>query len=66
MLTSMSTLSIDVVPDGFEPGPGCTKCKSSTRLVGIEPHPTKAHTDVRTYQCRSCERLQAVVVPLTV
>jgi hypothetical protein len=60
----MSTLSIDLVLDG-EAGPDCARCRGSTRLVGIEPHPTKAHTDVRTYQCRACEHLQAVVVPLT-
>jgi hypothetical protein len=61
----MSTLSIDIISGGSEVGPACAKCAGSTRLVGIEPHPTKARTDVRTYRCEACERLQAVVVPLT-
>ena len=62
---AMSTLSIDIAPNGSETGPVCAKCAGSTRLVGVEPHPTKARTDLRTYQCYACEHLQAVVVPLT-
>ena len=39
-------------------------CDAPTRLVGIEPHPTRAHTDLRTYQCLACDHMQAAVVPL--
>jgi hypothetical protein len=45
-------------------GPACVECGGPTRLVGIEPHPTKMHTDLRTYECVSCQALKAHVVPL--
>ena len=59
----MSTLGIDLTPDPA-PGPACAHCKAPTRLMGIEPHPTKAHTDLRTYQCLACDHVQVTVVPL--
>ena len=45
--------------------PACTECSGPTRLTGIEPHPTRPHTDLRTYQCLACDAVQAVVVPIT-
>jgi len=60
----MSTLLIDLAPPSPESGSACAKCTGPTRLIGIEPHPTKAHTDLRTYRCLVCEHMQAVVVPL--
>jgi hypothetical protein len=60
----MSTLEIDMVPRSADVGPACTKCAGPTRLVGIEPHPTKAHTDLRTYECMACDAVQASVVAL--
>jgi len=59
----MSTLGIDLTPDPA-PGPACAHCKAPTRLMGIEPHPTRAHTDLRTYQCLACDHVQAAIVPL--
>ena len=32
----------------------CEKCGGTTRLVGIEPHPRLAGTDVWTFECTSC------------
>ena len=60
----MSTLQIDLGERPADLGPACTECGGRTRLVGIEPHPTKAHTDLRTYECMSCDGLKAHVVPL--
>ena len=60
----MSTLAINLTPPNPESGPACAMCDSATRLIGIEPHPTKARTDLRTYQCRACDHVQAAVVPL--
>jgi hypothetical protein len=58
-------IRIDVTPHSSDIGPPCASCSGPTRLVGIEPHPTKAKTDLRTYQCLACERVQAEIVPLT-
>jgi hypothetical protein len=60
----MRTLAIDVTQQPTDVGPACVECGGPTRLVGIEPHPTKMHTDLRTYECVSCQALKAHVVPL--
>jgi hypothetical protein len=60
----MSIIEFDREQPNLTRGPACTKCAGRTRLVGIEPHPTKAHTDLRTYECRACDAMQAQVVPL--
>lgn len=44
----------------------CDECDGLCRLVGIEPHPTRAHTDLRTYECLACEAMQTVAVSLVV
>jgi hypothetical protein len=46
--------------------PDCTECSGPTRLTGIEPHPTRPRTDLRTYQCLACNAVQAEVVPIAV
>ena len=63
-LSAMSTLAINVAQQSVDIGPPCAECGGPTRLVGIEPHPTRAHTDLRTYECMACDALQARVVPL--
>jgi hypothetical protein len=45
-------------------GTVCEDCSGPTRLIGIEPHPTRAHTDLRTFQCLICDAVQAKVMPL--
>jgi len=60
----MNTLEIDMAHGSADFGPACTKCGGRTRLVGIEPHPIKDHTDLRTYECLACDALQARVVPI--
>jgi hypothetical protein len=59
----MSTLQIHIPQRAPELGPACNKCGGRTRLVGIEPHPTKPHTDLRTYECMACDAMQARVIP---
>ena len=59
----MRTLAIDLTPHS-EPGPVCTACNAPTRLIGIEPHPTRAHTDLRTYQCLACDHVHAAIIAL--
>ena len=60
----MSTLQIDLTHRSPAFGPACTKCAGRTRLIGIEPHPIRAHTDLRTYECMACDAVHAVLVPL--
>jgi hypothetical protein len=60
----MNTLQIHVMQRSAEIGPACAECGGPTRLVGIEPHPTKPHTDLRTFECVACQALKAHVVPL--
>ena len=60
---TMKTLAIDVTRDS-ELGPACADCRAPTRLMGIEPHPTRARTDLRTFQCLACDHVQATLVPL--
>jgi len=60
----MSTLAIELGERSAGLGPACTKCAGRTRLIGIEPHPTKAHTDLHTYECMACDAVQARVVPI--
>ena len=58
-LDTMSTLAINVAPPASASDSHCAKCSGPTRLTGIEPHPVKLHIDLRTYQCRVCEHVQA-------
>jgi hypothetical protein len=60
----MSIIAIDMASSSADIGPACTECGGRTRLVGIEPHPTKAETDLRTYECVVCNALKAHVIPL--
>jgi len=60
----MSTLQINLAQRSADVGPACAKCGGPTRLVGIEPHPTQMHTDLRTFECTECQALKAHVVPL--
>ena len=61
----MNTITINLTPSGSESGPTCAKCSGPTRLLGIEPHPIKVRTDLRTYRCLVCDHMQASVVPLS-
>jgi hypothetical protein len=38
--------------------PICNQCGGPTRLIGIEPHPALARTDLRTFACVQCDALQ--------
>ena len=58
----MSTISIELAPPNPVYGLACAKCSGPTRLIGVEPHPTKPHTDLRTYQCLRCDAVQAAVM----
>jgi RNase P subunit RPR2 len=44
--------------------PECAECLGKTRLVGIEPHPRFAETDLCTYECTECGTVQTVAIPL--
>ena len=43
----------------------CSKCGGLMRLVGSEPHPVAAATDLLTFSCTSCEAFEVLPVPLT-
>jgi hypothetical protein len=60
----MSIIAINMASSLTDHGPACAECGGPTRLVGIEPHPTKTDTDLRTYECRQCSAFKAYVVPL--
>ena len=61
----MKIIAINLDQSAALNSPACTKCSGPTRLTGIEPHPTRPRTDLRTYQCLSCDAVQAAVVPIT-
>jgi hypothetical protein len=46
-----------VVLEALRP-PSCGACGSTSRLVGLEPHPTNRRIDVCTYQCNTCAEVQ--------
>jgi hypothetical protein len=61
----MSTLQIDLSQRSADFGPACVECGRLTRLVGVEPHPIRPHTDLRTYECIACDVMQTKVVPIS-
>jgi hypothetical protein len=42
----------------------CQRCGALMRLVGSEPHPVEAKTDLLTYSCTACEELVVLPVPI--
>jgi hypothetical protein len=42
----------------------CERCGALMRLVGSEPHPVEAKTDLLTYSCTSCEEVFVLPVPI--
>lgn len=42
----------------------CQRCGGLMRLVGSEPHPVEAKTDLLTYSCTACEEL--FVLPVAI
>ena len=40
----------------------CQRCGGLLRLVGSEPHPVQAGTDLLTYSCTDCDEL--LVLPV--
>jgi hypothetical protein len=58
----MSTMTIDLAPPDRTRGPACVECNGPTRLTGIEPHPTREHMDLRTFECLICQAVQTTVV----
>jgi hypothetical protein len=42
----------------------CDRCGATTRLFGIESHPTMSSAELHTYVCERCEALQTQTVPL--
>jgi hypothetical protein len=42
----------------------CQRCSALMRLVGSEPHPVEAKTDLLTYSCTACEELFVLPVPI--
>ena len=41
----------------------CSECGGIMRLIGSEPHPSEAETDLLTFSCTACGKLH--VTPLT-
>jgi hypothetical protein len=42
----------------------CQHCGGVMRLVGSEPHPVEARTDLLTYNCTVCEEFFVLPVPI--
>ena len=61
MTTIITQLNHTAVLSGLD----CAECGKSTRLTGIEPHPTEKQTDLRTYQCVVCDAVQVESIPLS-
>ena len=60
----MSIIEFDPAQPSPAHGPACATCRGPARLIGIEPHPTQPHTDLRTYQCLVCDAVQAALMPI--
>jgi len=43
----------------------CSRCGNLMRLVGSEPHPIEAKTDLLTYSCTACEDLLVLPVQIS-
>jgi len=43
--------------------PKCRDCGATTRLFGIEPHPTIEGTDLLTFVCSQCDGVQTEIEP---
>jgi hypothetical protein len=43
----------------------CSRCGNLMRLVGSEPHPTEAKTDLLTYSCTACEDFLVLPIQLS-
>lgn len=56
---AQSTAPIEVEPSG---SPMCAACGVTMRLYGIEPHPALNRTDLRTYVCPRCDKVQTAAV----
>jgi hypothetical protein len=41
----------------------CQRCGGLMRLIGSEPHPVEAKTDLLTYSCTACEEF--LVLPIS-
>ena len=41
----------------------CQRCGGLMRLVGSEPHPVEARTDLLTYTCTRCEEFLVLPIP---
>ena len=44
----------------------CSKCGGLMRLVGSEPHPVQAGTDLLTFACTQCEAFDILPMPFAV
>jgi hypothetical protein len=42
----------------------CGRCGGLMRLIGSEPHPTEAKTDLLTYSCTACDEFQLLSIPI--
>jgi len=42
----------------------CRRCGGLMRLIGSEPHPAEAKTDLLTYSCTACEEFLALPMPI--
>jgi hypothetical protein len=42
--------------------PLCSACGGPTRLTRVEPHPTAAATDLRTFECQECGEQKTFLV----
>jgi len=54
VVETKETISLAPVP--------CSHCGGIMRLVGSEPHPSEAETDLLTFSCTACGKLH--VTPL--
>jgi len=57
------TKTEDVAMEALAPR-SCDQCGGPMRLVGTEPHPVYAQTDLFTYACVACDAVQVTSVPL--
>ena len=58
----MKQIKLKEKAEGSTPLIHCQHCGGLTRLIGIEPHPVEANTDLLTYCCTACDEF--LVLPI--
>jgi hypothetical protein len=63
MVHLFSRVEVDVHRLETRLRPGCRGCHGPLQLLGIDRHPVRRWTAVRSFVCLECERVEVDVLP---